>query len=90
MKLTADIKNPRVLHFKGLVFGLLGLMASSLILLESPEWRTAGLLAIAIWAFCRFYYFLFYVLEHYAGRGRPYAGLWDALGHLMKRRTPGS
>jgi hypothetical protein len=89
MKLTDDIKNPRLLHFKGLVFGLLGLMASALILVESPHLRTAGLLAIAIWAFCRFYYFLFYVLEHYAGRGRPYAGLWDALSALLKRPPPG-
>lgn len=63
---------------------LLGMISSGLILLESPHFRTAGLLAIAIWAFCRFYYFLFHVLEAYAGRGRPYAGLLDALGYVLR------
>ena len=84
MKLTGDIQSKRLLHFKGILFALLGLIAGGLILMESPHLRTAGLLAIAIWAFCRFYYFLFYVLEHYAGRERKYVGVLDALGYLLK------
>jgi hypothetical protein len=86
MKITGDIRSPRLLHFKGFCFFLLGLIAGGLLLLESPTLRTAGLLVIAIWAFCRFYYFLFHVLEAYAGRGRPYAGLWDALSYCLRSR----
>ena len=37
-----------------------------------------------VWAGCRFYYFLFHVLEAYAGRGRPYSGLFDALRYALK------
>ena len=84
MKLTDDLQSRRALHFKGVLFAVLGLMASALLLLESPHLHTAVLLGIAVWSFCRFYYFLFYVLEAYAGRGRKYAGLLDALGYLLK------
>ena len=35
------------------------------------------LLALCIWAFCRFYYFLLYVLEKYVGVEGRYAGVWD-------------
>jgi hypothetical protein len=84
MKLTDDLQSRKLLHFKGLLFAFLGVSACILILVESPHLRTAGFLLIAIWSWCRFYYFLFYVLEKYAGRDRKYAGLLDALGYLIK------
>lgn len=86
MPLTDDIRSKPLLHAKGLLFLLAGLIAVGGILLESPTLRTAALLGIGIWCFCRFYYYLFYVLEHYAGRGRPYAGLLDALRYVFTRR----
>lgn len=86
MNLLHDIKSRRWLYAKGLLFFLLGLIAAALVICESPHARTITLLLISIWAFCRFYYFLFYVLEHYAGREKKYAGLWDALLHLCFKR----
>lgn len=84
MRLLQDIKDKRLLHAKGWLFLLLGLLAISGILLESPRFKTLVLLGVAIWAFCRFYYYLFHVIEHYAGRGRSYAGLFDALRYLVR------
>ena len=84
MNLSDDIKSPRLLKMKGILFGLLGLVAAVLLLVTSPTVQTAILLVITIWAFCRFYYFLFYVLENYAGRKRPYAGIWDALKEIFQ------
>jgi hypothetical protein len=86
MSLARDITSKPLLHAKGLLFLLAGLIAVGGLLLESPHLRTAALLGIAIWCFCRFYYYLFYVLENYAGRGRKYAGLLDALGYVFLRR----
>lgn len=86
MRLTDDIRSKPLLHAKGLLFLLAGLVAVGGILIESPTLRTAALLLIGIWCFCRFYYYLFYVLEHYAGRGRPYAGVLDALRYVLARR----
>jgi hypothetical protein len=40
-----------------------------------PDVRLACLMGIAVWAFCRAYYFAFYVIEHYVDAGQPFAGL---------------
>jgi hypothetical protein len=86
MRLFQDIKSRWLLHAKVLLFLFLGLMAGGLILADSPDLRTLALLLAAIWGFCRFYYYLFYVLEKYAGRERKYAGILDALKHLVTGR----
>jgi hypothetical protein len=39
-----------------------------------------------VWASCRFYYFLFYVLEHYVDPTMRYAGLLDLLMGMKRRR----
>ena len=53
---------PTGIKAKGILFLLLGLAAAALLVLENPTWKTAGLVALAIWCFCRFYYFAFYVI----------------------------
>lgn len=88
MRLFQDIKSKWLLHAKGWLFLLLGLLAFAGIFIESPHFKTVVLLAIGVWAFCRFYYYLFYVLEHYAGRDRHYAGLLDALKYLFRGDRP--
>jgi hypothetical protein len=88
LHLFGDLKSPVLLHLKGWLFFVLGVVAASLLLYQSLDLRTAALLAICVWAFCRWYYFLFYVIERYAG-GERYAGLFDYLKRtaLMKRRS---
>ena len=81
-----DIKNPKLLKAKGILFLLLGLIASCLLLVKSPDWETLVLLGIAIWAFCRFYYFAFYVLHHYADKKFNYAGLLPLFRYLLRRK----
>ena len=54
-----DIRDRRLLYLKGGLFVLLGGLACAAILVENPSWRLAGLLALAIWAFARAYYFAF-------------------------------
>ncbi len=68
MKLGGDLKNPWLIHAKGALFIVIGLTAAGLLFLELPSLRTALLLVTTIWGFCRFYYYLFYVLERYLGR----------------------
>jgi len=81
-----DITDPRVLKLKGLLFMVLGLLAAGLLLWHAPGWKNAFLLAIAIWAFCRFYYFAFYVLHHYADPEFKYTGLVDLVRYLVGGR----
>ena len=82
----ADIRSPRLLYIKGALLLGLGLLASAMLLVENPSLRTAALLAIAIWAFARAYYFAFYVIEHYIDSGFRYAGLSSFIGYLLRRR----
>jgi hypothetical protein len=61
--------------FKAVLFVFLGLLTSALLLLEAPSVRVALLLALAIWSFCRVYYFAFYAIEHYVDGNYRFSGL---------------
>jgi len=71
----ADLQNPKLIWIKGLLFLFLGLFASGLLLMFAPSLQVAVLLGLAVWAFCRFYYFAFYVIQHYVDPGYRFAGL---------------
>ena len=81
----ADIQSPRWLYIKGALFFGLGILASTILLLENPGWRNAALLAVAVWAFARAYYFAFYVIEHYIDPSYKFAGLWSVVRYLVHR-----
>ena len=81
-----DLTDPRWIKIKGLLFLFLGAAAAGLLLAQSPTAQTAGLLAIAIWAFCRAYYFAFYVLERYVDPTFRFSGLLSAARYLWGRR----
>jgi hypothetical protein len=82
----ADIRSPKLLYLKGALFLFLGVLASGLLLAEHPDWKFAALLALAIWAFARAYYFVFYVIEHYIDPEFKFAGLWDFARYLLGRK----
>ncbi len=79
------IKNTKLLYFKGFLFLLTGILAAGLILFEKPNLRTLMLLIITIWAFCRFYYFIFYVIENYTDGEYKFSGIFSFLVYLWRR-----
>ena len=81
-----DLTDPRWIKLKGVLFLIVGLLASALLLLEAPTLRVAILLAIVVWCFCRAYYFAFYVLEKYVDPTFRFSGLWSAVKYLCSRR----
>ncbi|MCA9175718.1 MAG: hypothetical protein KDB14_14635 [Planctomycetales bacterium] len=81
-----DLKNPRVIYLKGWLFLGCGLLSGGLLLARRWDWQDALLLAICVWACCRFYYFAFYVIEHYVDGDYRYAGLFDFLKRAWRRR----
>ena len=84
--LRGDIQSPRLLYLKGALFAVVALMCVAGILAEMPSWRIALLLGLALWSACRFYYFLFYVIEKYADPSFRFAGLTSALRYFWSRR----
>ena len=81
-----DLKDARSITLKGVLLLLVGVGASALLLVRNPEWEVFALLAIAIWAFCRFYYFAFYVIEHYVDPGFKFSGLWSFAKYFILKR----
>lgn len=73
--MMTDIKSPRLLYFKGALMLITGLLASSVLIAEHPSFKTIVLLMIAIWGFCRAYYFAFYVIQNYIDPDFRYSGL---------------
>lgn len=82
----ADIKSPKLLYAKGGLLLFTGLFAATLLLSEAPSWRVAVQLAVTVWAFCRAYYFAFYVIQHYVDPGYRFAGLFDFARYVWKKK----
>jgi len=82
-----DLTDPRWIKFKGILFLIVGLLAAALLFLEAPTLKVATLLVIAVWCFCRAYYFAFYVFEHYVDPSFRFAGLKAFARFMIKRRA---
>ncbi len=81
-----DLSKPSWIKLKGLLFLCIGLVAGSLIFLDRPTLKTAMLLAVTVWSFCRFYYFAFYVIEKYVDPSYKFSGLISFARYLFQRR----
>lgn len=81
-----DLRDPRLIHLKGGLFLVLGIISGGLLLAERMTLQSTVLLAICVWAFCRAYYFAFYVIEHYVDPSFKFAGLGAFLRYLWTSR----
>ena len=81
-----DLKSARLIIFKGWLFLFAGLVSAAILLFENFSLRTAFLLFVAIWSFCRFYYFAFYVIEKYVDPSFKFSSLWAFFRYLMRRK----
>ena len=73
------------MYLKAALFLAIGVICSGLILAESWLLKTALLLALTIWSFCRAYYFAFYVIERYTDPNFKFAGVFSALSYLLQK-----
>lgn len=81
-----ELANPGWIKAKGILFLVVGLLAAALLFLEHPTWKVAVLLVVCVWCFCRFYYFAFYVIEHYVDPSHKFSGLGSFVAYLWKSR----
>lgn len=81
-----DLKSSRLIWLKGWLFLGIGVIAAAMLLLQSPTLQTAVLIALTVWAFCRCYYFAFYVIEHYVDGEYRFAGLIDFAKYAVRKR----
>jgi hypothetical protein len=83
----ADLKSSKLIYLKGFLFLICGAVSGILILLENPTLRVAVLLVVCIWCCSRFYYFAFYVIEHYVDPQYRFAGLVDFASYVLRRNN---
>jgi len=81
-----ELSNPFWIKFKAVLFLIIGIVAALLIFLDNPKWQTAAYLALAIWSFCRVYYFAFYVIEKYVDPSCKFSGLISFLRYWFQGR----
>tara|TARA_B100000212_G_scaffold328674_1_gene293144 strand:- start:735 stop:998 length:264 start_codon:yes stop_codon:yes gene_type:complete len=82
-----DINKVWLLYLKAFLLFLTGFISSILLVVLNFNVKTIVLLLLAIWGFCRAYYFAFYVIQHYIDPTFRYSGLIDFAKYKMKRRN---
>lgn len=80
-----DIKSRGLMIFKAILFVFTGIFSGGLLILEESILRRAVLLAVCVWAFCRAYYFAFYVIAAYLDPDFKYSGILSAVRHLLRK-----
>jgi hypothetical protein len=80
------------MYLKAALFLVIGISSAMLLFANEPTLRTAALIALMIWSFCRLYYFAFHVIERYIDPSFRYSGLLSiARDHFRrKQRVIGS
>lgn len=86
MKLLADLENPFWIHLKGWLFLAIAGLAGFGLLIQVFSWINCVLLFLALWAACRWYYYMFYVIEKYVDPNFRFAGLSSVIRFLIARK----
>ncbi|HLO98977.1 MAG TPA: hypothetical protein VK171_10315 [Fimbriimonas sp.] len=85
MRLNSDLTDARWIHIKGWLFLVVAGLSAAGLLASSMSFQNVALLGLCVWAACRWYYYMFYVVEKYVDPGFRFAGLIDFLRYLAKR-----
>ena len=86
MRAMKNLRNPVWIGIKAGLFLFLALLSGAVQLLEHPTLKSGLPLAVTVWAFCRFYYFAFYVIEHYVDPTYRFTGFLSFARYLVGRR----
>ncbi len=86
MKLFGDLKNTFWIHVKGWLFLAVAGLASFGLRIQIFSWTNCLLIFIALWAACRWYYYMFYVIEKYVDPSFRFAGLSSVIRFLITRK----
>ncbi len=74
-----DLHSTKAMWLKAWLFLLIGILSAAILLVENWSWRTALLLVLCVWGFCRAYFFAFYVIERWVDPKFKFSGL----GHFI-------
>lgn len=78
-----NLTHPGWIKAKGLMFLFLGIFSTAMLIADHPNLRFILLIGIAVWSFCRFYYFAFYVITNYVDPNYKFSGLGSFVKYLL-------
>ena len=81
--LARDLRSVWMLYLKAALFLIRGLGSALVLLYVNPSLTTLVFLSTAIWGFCRFYYFYFYVIDKYIDPGSKHSSLSSFLSKSL-------
>jgi hypothetical protein len=81
-----DLQSKSAIYLKAGLFVVIGVASLALLIAQNATLRTVLLLALAMWSFCRLYYFAFYVIERYVDPAFRFAGLFDFVKYMLRRK----
>jgi hypothetical protein len=81
-----NLTHPVWIKTKGLLFLLLAIFSTAMLIADHPNLRFILLFSIAVWSFCRFYYFAFYVITNYVDSTYRFSGLGSFLRYLLENQ----
>lgn len=84
-----DLHSTKAMGLKAWLFLLIGVLSAGILLVENGSWRTAGLLVLCVWGFCRAYYFAFYVIERWVDPRFKFSGLGHFIAWWWRERRKG-
>jgi len=83
-RLLSDIASEKLLWAKFVLFLFLGCLCLGFLVYQLG-FPNSFLVLFAIWAFCRSYYFVFYVIEKYVDPSYKFDGIIDFMKYAIKR-----
>ena len=86
MKLSGDLST-KWIYIKGALFLAILIVSSVLLVLADEIVQRILLVPLLIWSSARFYYFMFYVIEHYVDPGYKFSGIGSFLKFIINRRN---
>jgi hypothetical protein len=86
----ANIESPFWLWIKGGLFVAIGCLCLVFVAMVTQSAQLVAVCCLAIWAFCRAYYFAFYVIENYIDPKFRFAGLLSVLGYFLDKDQIGT
>lgn len=83
-----DLTSFASMKLKAALFVFIGLFSGALVVFgsEFSAWQRALFLVMCVWAFCRVYYFAFYVIEKYVDPSFKFSGLGMAVKYLLTQK----
>jgi len=84
MKLNSTL-GIKFIYLKAMLFSIIGIVGFLYCLFTSSKIILLFMLVITIWAWCRLYYFVFYVITNYVDHEYKFSSIFNFFQYFLKK-----